>query len=335
MINALLFEKLEDQKVHCFLCAHNCLILPQMYGFCGVRKNIDGDLYTYAYGKLIAQNVDPIEKKPLFHVKPGSKSFSVAVSGCNFRCGFCQNWQISQKKATDNRYLSGETYTPAQIVKKAINLGCESISFTYTEPTIFFEYAFETAKIAKDAGLITVFVSNGYMTSQAIKKISPYLDACNIDLKSFREEFYSKFCKAHLKPVKDSIKELYESHIWIEITTLLITGENDSEQEINDIAQFISGISTGIPWHVSRFFPQYEFSDHKPTPVATIFKALDAGNRMGLKFVYPGNVSEKCDTVCPSCKEILVSRSHFEINKNRTIDGRCPKCDREIEGIWK
>jgi pyruvate formate lyase activating enzyme len=335
MTKALLYEKLNGNKIHCFLCAHNCLILPEMLGFCGVRKNIDGDLYTYAYGKLIAKNVDPIEKKPLYHVKPGSKSYSIAISGCNFRCGFCQNWQISQKKATDNHFISGEACTPEQVVKDAIDHGCESISFTYTEPTIFFEYAFETAKIAKNAGLKTVFVSNGYMTSQAINKISPYLDACNIDLKSFREDFYSKFCKAHLNPVKDSIKKLYDSHIWIEITTLLITGENDSEQEINDIAEFISEISTEIPWHVSRFFPQYEFSDHKPTPVETILKAVDAGNKAGLKFVYPGNVSEQCNTICPHCKNVLVSSNHFKINKYTIIDSKCPKCDREIEGIWE
>ena len=173
------------------------------------------------------------------------------------------------------------------------------------------------------------------MTSQAIKKISPYLDACNIDLKSFREDFYVKFCKAHLNPVKDSIKELYESHIWLEITTLLITDENDSDQEINDIAEFISGISNVIPWHVSRFFPQYEFSDHKPTPVATILKAIDAGNRAGLRYVYPGNISKCCDTICSNCKNILVSRTNFIVNKNLISDSRCPKCSQKVEGIWR
>ncbi len=256
------------------------------------------------------------------------------VSGCNFRCGFCQNWQISQKKITSDDSQAGFPRSPEQIIQDAIQNKCESISFTYTEPTIFFEYAFEIAKEAKKAGLKTIFVSNGFMTPQTIETVKSYLDACNIDLKSFKEEFYKKFCQGHLRPVLDSIKRLHDSGIWIEITTLLISGENDSPEEINEIASFIASIDKNIPWHISRFFPQFEFVDHEATQINTIKKAEKIGKDAGLNYVYAGNIPEEAKTVCPKCSEILINRDGYKIKKNVLNYGRCPNCESEIPGIW-
>lgn len=335
MVEAMLYEKLNAKKVQCFLCSHYCTIEKESFGFCGVRKNINGILYTYSYGNLIASNIDPIEKKPLFHVLPGSKSYSIATYGCNFRCGFCQNWQISQKKFSDKYSVLEIEKTPEQIVNDVISSQCQSISFTYTEPTIFFEYALDIAKLAKKAGLKTIFVSNGYMTNEAIQTIGPYLDACNIDLKSFRENFYYKYCKAHLKPVLQSIKTLKDAGIWLEITTLLITDENDSVEEITDIANFIANISTDIPWHISRFFPQYEFTDHQPTPIKELKEAKNIGKKAGLKYVYIGNALKETETNCFKCHEVLIKRDGFRVQKNDVVNGKCPNCQQKIGGLWE
>lgn len=331
----MLYEKLNSKKVQCFLCSHYCTIEQEMFGFCGVRKNINGSLYTYSYGNLVASNVDPIEKKPLYHVLPGSKSYSIATYGCNFRCGFCQNWQISQKKFSDKYSVLEIEKTPEQIINDAISAQCQSISFTYTEPTIFFEYALDIAKLAKKEGLKTIFVSNGYMSNEAIQIISPYLDACNIDLKSFRESFYYNNCKAHLKPVLQTIKSLKDAGIWLEITTLLITNENDSIEEITDIANFIADIGTDMPWHISRFFPQYEFTDHQPTPIKELMKAKNIGETAGLKYVYIGNALKETETNCFYCHEVLIERDVFRVQKNNIVNGKCSNCQQIIDGLWQ
>jgi len=288
----MLYEKGEGGKVHCYLCAHNCKIASGQFGFCGVRQNTQGTLNTLIYAEVVAANIDPIEKKPLYHFLPGSVSFSIAAIGCNFRCGFCQNWQISQasRRSQKDKSRQGHELMPEEIVREAKDRRCESISYTYTEPTVFFEYAYDTAKIAKEAGLKNIFVTNGYMSKEALETINPYLDAANIDLKSFREEFYIKNCKARLQPVLDSIKLAKELGIWIEITTLIIPGQNDSESELSDIAGFIAGIGKDIPWHISRFHPDYQFLDQKPTPIETLKKAEDLGKKAGLRYVYLGNV---------------------------------------------
>ena len=288
---AMFYEKLKEDIVHCYLCAHNCNIAPDKFGYCGVRQNVRGNLNTLVYAEAIASNVDPIEKKPLYHFLPGSVSFSVATVGCNFRCGFCQNWRISQVSKQD-KYRLGRELMPEKVVEEAKRNQCKSISYTYTEPTVFFEYAYDTAKLAKQAGLKNVFVTNGYMSKEALEAINPYLDAANIDLKSFREEFYLKNCKAHLKPVLETIKLAKSLNIWIEITTLVIPGENDSFSELADIARFIADVGEDIPWHISRFHPDYRFLNQKPTPIETLKKAKELGKEAGLRYVYIGNVKD-------------------------------------------
>ncbi|MFH1519383.1 MAG: AmmeMemoRadiSam system radical SAM enzyme [Candidatus Omnitrophota bacterium] len=288
---AMFYEKFKKDIVRCYLCAHHCKIAPDKLGFCGVRQNIGGNLNSLVYAKAIAANVDPIEKKPLYHFLPGSRSFSIATPGCNFRCGFCQNWQISQKPRSYD-FQEGSELMPAAVVEKAEENHCQSISYTYSEPTIFFEYAYDTAKLAKQAGLKNVFVTNGYMSKEALVAINPYLDAANIDLKSFQEKFYLKHCQGHLKPVLDSIKLAKSLGIWIEISTLIIPGENDSSSELADIAQFIANVGEDIPWHISRFHPDYQFINHKLTPIETLKKAETLGREAGLSFVYLGNIRD-------------------------------------------
>ncbi|MEW5895898.1 MAG: AmmeMemoRadiSam system radical SAM enzyme [Candidatus Omnitrophota bacterium] len=331
---AMFFERLDGKAVHCFLCAHQCRISPGNFGVCGVRQNIDGTLFTLVYGEVIASHVDPIEKKPLYHFLPGSISYSIATLGCNFKCGFCQNWQISQNSKKGSPVLEGRDIAPEIIVKDALNQGCKSISYTYTEPTIFFEYAYDTSKLAKESGLYNVFVTNGFMTVESLETIRPFLDAVNIDLKSFRDEYYRRVCKARLEPVLKTIEEIRKMGIWMEITTLVITNENDSEEELNDIAEFISRIDPGIPWHISRFHPDYQFSNYSPTPIETLRMAYDIGKRCGLKYVYLGNVSEKHNTYCFNCQRLLIERAYMGIyNKNLKSD-ECKFCGTKIEGVW-
>ena len=287
---ALLYKKLSGKNVSCFLCSHHCLISDGSFGICQVRQNKGGTLYTYAYGEVAAANVDPIEKKPIFHILPGSRSFSVASIGCNFTCGFCQNWQISQKKEADKLAI-GQTAMPAQeIVANALKYKCESISYTYTEPTIFFEYALEAAKLAKEKGLYNIFVTNGYMTKEALEVIGPYLDAANVDLKFFDDEKYRRICGARLKPVTESIALMRKMDIWVEVTTLLVPGENDSVGQLKGIASFIAGVGKEIPWHISRFHPDYKMNDLEATALSTLKDAYKIGKDAGLRYVYIGNV---------------------------------------------
>lgn len=328
---AMLYEKLDEGKVRCFLCSHNCRIAPRKFGICGVRKNKDGTLYTHVYGEVIASHVDPIEKKPLYHFLPGTSSFSIATVGCNFKCSFCQNWRISQASKQGDE-SSGYELMPEEAVREAKKNNCKSISYTYTEPTIFFEYAYETAKLAKKAGLYNVFVTNGYMTEEALLEIRPYLDACNVDLKSFSEDYYKNMCGARLKPVLDSIKIMKKLGIWIEITTLIVPGRNDSDKELGSIAEFIAGAGTDIPWHVSRFHPDFKYTEPVPTPIETLKKASAIGKQAGLRYVYLGNVFEGNSTYCYNCKYILIKRAVFDITNNSIDNARCPKCNAVIDG---
>jgi len=331
---AMLYEKLDNKSVHCYLCAHHCKIANSKFGICGVRQNIDGKLYTLVYAQAIASDIDPIEKKPLYHFLPGTTSYSIATIGCNFKCSFCQNWQISQASIKNSNILTGYELMPDQIVKQAKKNNCLSISYTYTEPTIFFEYAYDTAKLAKEAGLYNIFVTNGYMTKQALDAIRSYLDAANVDLKSFRDDYYKKNCKAHLQPVLDFIKYMKELNIWIEVTTLIIPGENDSEEELNEIAKFIAQIGKEIPWHISRFRPDYQFTDRPPTSIDTLRKAREIGKSHGLRYIYLGNVLEDSDTYCYNCNNLLIKRSYFHAEQNSIKDNKCPSCRTEIGGVW-
>jgi len=331
---ALLYEKLENKSVHCYLCSHHCRIADKKFGICGVRQNIEGVLYTHAYGKVIASHIDPIEKKPLYHFLPGSFSFSIATIGCNFRCGFCQNWQISQANFRDGN-SDQEELTPIQIVNEALENRCKSISYTYTEPTIFFEYALQIARLAKEKGLYNNFVTNGYMTKECLEMACGFLDAANVDLKFFTDDSYKRICAASLEPVLSSIRLMHEMGIWVEITTLVVPGENDSEKELKGIAEFIASVDKNMPWHVSRFHPDYKFTDHESTPEKTLKKAEELGYGAGLKYIYAGNVyGWGNDTNCPNCKKMLIKREAFNILEDNIRQGKCSFCNTAIPGVF-
>lgn len=332
---AMLYKSLGDSKVECLLCAHRCKMADSKFGFCGVRKNKNGKLYTYAYGEVIASHVDPIEKKPLYHFFPGTAAYSIATVGCNFRCGFCQNWQISQISMRDTVEHSGYELKPEEVVREARENSCRSISYTYTEPTIFFEYAYDTAKLAKEQNLYNNFVTNGYMTEEALNTIKPYLDACNVDLKFFNDETYKKVCQGRLQPVLDSIKLMKRLNIWVEVTTLVVPDLNDSEEELRKIAEFIAGVGKEIPWHISRFHPNYKYLNTFPTPMDTLKNAERIGKEAGLRYIYLGNVvNESSDTICYNCKELLIKRALYFIERNSVKDNKCPKCGAKIDGVW-
>ena len=334
MKEALFYEKLDEQKVRCFLCAHHCLIKDGKRGICAVRENKGGTLYTLVYGRLIAMNVDPIEKKPLFHFQPGSTSFSIATIGCNFRCAHCQNFQISQYPRLHDDII-GDDATPESIVQAAQRNGCSSISYTYTEPTIFFEFAYDCARLAHEKGLKNVFVSNGYTSPEATRAIAPYLDGNNIDLKG-DDDFYKNICSAKLGPVKETIRLMKELGVWVEVTTLVIPEHNDSEEQLRDIAEFIKSVDESIPWHVTQFYPTHKLTDKPRTPVKTLRKAREIGLQTGLKYVYEGNIpgEGRENTYCPKCKELLIKRVGFSISDNMIKDGKCSRCGNQIDGVW-
>jgi pyruvate formate lyase activating enzyme len=331
---AMLYEKVEGGLVHCFLCGHNCRIKPGHFGLCNVRKNIDGQLNTLVYAEAIAAGADPIEKKPLYHFLPGSYSYSVATIGCNFKCAFCQNWQISQASKKDPDNFPGQKLEPAAVVEKALENNCKSISYTYTEPTIFLEYAYDTAKLAKENGLYNIFVTNGYMTKQAIDQINPYLDAANLDLKSFNDDFYKKVCRGSLQPVLDSISYMKKLGIWVEVTTLVVPGQNDSKEELGQIAEFIASVDKKIPWHISRFHPDYKDSDNKPTPLEVMDRAYAIGKKSGLAYVYLGNLAGESNTICPKCGKKAIERSYFSTNRINIKERKCIFCAHLIDGVF-
>jgi pyruvate formate lyase activating enzyme len=336
MKQAMFQETKEDKKVLCGLCSHRCLIAPGHRGICAVRENRDGTLVSLVYDRIIARNIDPIEKKPLFHFLPGSLSFSLATPGCNFRCKHCQNADISQLPRDGGGMVPGEPVLPAEIVEAALRRHCASISYTYTEPTVFFELAYDTAKLARKAGLKNVFVTNGYITPEALREISPFLDAANIDLKGFTDDFYKKVCGARLQPVLDSIRLYKELGIWIEITTLVIPGHNDSENELRQIAQFVRSVGVDVPWHVSRFHPTYQLMDQPVTPVKTLKRARQIGLDAGLRYVYEGNIpGEGEETVCWSCAKTLMKRYGFTVEENHIKDGKCGYCGAKMDGVWE
>lgn len=336
MKQAMFQETKADRKVLCGLCSHRCLIAPGHRGICAVRENRDGTLVSLVYDRIIARNIDPIEKKPLFHFLPGSLSYSVATPGCNFRCKHCQNADISQLPRDRGGMVPGEPASPAEIVEAAQRHHCASISYTYTEPTIFFELAYDTAKLARKAGLKNVFVTNGYITPEALREISPFLDAANIDLKGFTDDFYKKVCGARLQPVLDSIRLYKELGIWIEITTLIIPGHNDSENELRQIAQFVRSVGVDVPWHVSRFHPTYQLMDQPVTPVKTLKRARQIGLDAGLRYVYEGNIpGEGEETVCWSCGKTLMKRYGFSVEEDHVKDGKCGYCGAKMDGVWE
>ena len=293
MYQARFWESAADQKVQCFLCAHECKIDPGKRGLCHVRENQDGTLYSLNYGRVIAEHIDPIEKKPLFHFLPGTRSYSIATNGCNFMCLHCQNYDISQYPRVHGGKILGDERDPEAIVAYALGSHSASISYTYTEPTIFFEYAQDVARLAREHNLRNVFVSNGFMTEASATALAEFIDADNLDLKSMRDDFYRKVCKARLQPVLDTITRLKQLGVWVEVTTLVIPGHNDSEAELTEIAHFIKGVSPAIPWHVTAFHPTFKMMDRPATPVATLVRAREIGLAAGLRYVYVGNIPGK------------------------------------------
>ncbi|MBN2016480.1 AmmeMemoRadiSam system radical SAM enzyme [Candidatus Dojkabacteria bacterium] len=351
MKKALLYQKVKNKFVKCTACKQFCLIGDGNTGICGVRQNISGDLYLLVYGKAVAANIDPIEKKPLFHFLPGTKVFSIGTIGCNFGCSFCQNWDISQAAKEFKKKLSKEkrlkdlklevTRYGYDLPPEAIVSFCEekkipSIAYTYNEPAIFFEYTYDTAILASKAGIRNVYVSNGYASHDAIDKITPYLDAINIDLKSFSDDFYKKTCKARLQPVLDNIKYYHKKGVWVEVTTLVIPGENDSKKELTQIAEFILSVSPSIPWHVSSFSPAYKMKDKMTTSEKKIREAYKIGKEVGLKYVYGGNIwgEDLQSTYCPACNNTLIKRD-WGFSKLQTLKrGVCDRCAGRIDGVW-
>ena len=335
MKEAYLYEKMDNENVRCFLCNHRCLVKDGAKGICGVRENRSGTLVSLVYGKVIARHVDPIEKKPLFHFLPGTKSYSVATVGCNFKCRFCQNADISQMPS-DKNLIWGEDMTPAMIVEEAIKSGSATIAYTYTEPTIYYELASDTARLASAKGLKNIFVSNGYMTEECLQDIHPDLHGANIDLKSFTNKFYRDQCGAKLEPVLRNIETMRKMGIWVEVTTLLIPGLNDSPEELKNLAEFLASVDRDMPWHISRFHPTYRLTDVHATQPESIRKARDIGYDAGLKYVYTGNLpgDEGEKTSCHACGALLIDRVGFTVRKNNMNNTQCPRCEAEIPGFW-
>jgi pyruvate formate lyase activating enzyme len=336
MREALFYDKLPEGFVKCALCRHRCLIAPGKRGICRVRENRAGTLVSLVYGKVIAEHIDPIEKKPLFHVLPGTSTYSIATVGCNFHCRHCQNHTIAQYEPGADGNVPGQQIPPDEIVKRAVQSGCRSVSYTYTEPTIFFEYALETARLATGAGLKNIFVTNGYITPEALDAIAPYLDAANIDLKGFSPDFYAKVVGGRVEEVLDCIRDYRRHGIWLEITTLVIPGENDDRSQLEGIASFIADeLGPDVPWHISRFFPQFRMMDRQATPPGSLSMAVDIGIRAGLRYIYEGNIAGgREDTICPGCGCPVLKRRGFRVLDIDMAQGKCHKCGWNTSGLW-
>ncbi|MBF0231831.1 MAG: AmmeMemoRadiSam system radical SAM enzyme [Desulfamplus sp.] len=336
-MKTLIYEKLKNNRVKCGICNHFCIIDSGKRGICQARENRDGELVSLVYSKIISTAVDPVEKKPIFHLLPGSTSYSIATEGCNFQCSFCQNSQISQISEHYKREIRGMDIDPDTLVSQAINAGCASISYTYTEPTVYFELALETAKLAHEKGLLNIFVTNSFMSSEVIHMVSPYLDAANVDLKAFNDDFYRKFCKARIEPVKENLILMKSLGIMLEITTLLIPGLNDDPSEIREMAEFIAtSLGVETPWHISRFHPCYKMTDRESTPLSTLKMAFKAGKEAGLRYVYTGNAPglDSENTFCHVCTKMLIQRIAYNITNHMISGGRCPECSTKAYGIF-
>lgn len=335
MHDAILYDRLTDDRVRCRVCAHRCTIAPEERGICAVRENVDGRLVSLVYGKVVARDVDPIEKKPLFHFYPGTRTYSIATVGCNFTCQNCQNHSISQYPRKHGGRIVGDEVGPAEVVADALRGGCCSIAMTYTEPTVAVEYALDVMRLAKEEGLHTVWVSNGYFSHETEALIAPALDAINIDLKGISDDIYHRFIGGTVRPVLANIERLHRAGVWVEVTTLVIPGINDTDDDLRWTAEAIGGISPRIPWHISRFFPAYRLVDRGPTPVQTLERAREIGQKAGLRYVYIGNApGEGEETHCGECGARVIERSGFLVRKNRVVDGRCPDCGEPIDGVW-
>lgn len=335
MKEAMFYAPMSDGVVRCNLCSHRCKIKEGKRGICAVRENDGGKLYSLVYGRIVAEHIDPIEKKPLFNFHPGSQAFSIGTVGCNFHCKHCQNSDISQYPHENRGEIIGQERTPEEVIAAAKIAGCNTIAYTYTEPTVFFEFAYDTALLAQEEGIKNVFVSNGYLSDEAARHIAPHLDAINVDLKGFSNKFYKTMCGARLKPVLQTIELMKKLGVWMEITTLVIPGLNDGEQELRDIARFIENVGPDIPWHVTQFYPAYKLLDASPTPVAVLRRARAIGTEAGLRYVYEGDVSGEGgkSTYCYACGALLIERHGFQLLQNRVQEGKCPACGTTVDGV--
>lgn len=340
MREAVLFQKLENDNVSCLACEWKCQITPGMTGRCGVRKNIDGQIYLVVDSRPVAVNIDPMEKKPLYHFLPGQKIFSLGTVGCNFACDFCQNYDISQygKHGKKEGVGLGEGWwSPEKVVEFCLEKNIGAIAFTYNEPTIFSEYAGAVMEIAKKNKIAGVYVSNGYMTLDTLDYLENYIDAYNIDLKAFSEKYYDEMCHAKLAPVKRNIEEIHRRGKWLEVTTLLIPGKNNEREELVALANWLAKISPDIPWHLSAFFPTYKLTETKPTELKELKEAYAIGKDAGLKYVYLGNVGngDESQTHCPNCGELVIVRDYPSLVEVKLDNGKCEKCREKIAGVWK
>lgn len=335
MVEAGFYDRVGGGRVRCRLCPHGCVIKDGDRGRCGVRENQGGTLHSLVYGRVVARDVDPIEKKPLYHLRPASLAYSIATVGCNLTCPNCQNHTISQYPREAGGEIAGDEVTPWDIVDAAKAAGCETIAYTYTEPTVFLEFALDVARLARERGVGNVFVSNGFMTREAVDAVAQLADGVNIDLKGIRNDVYRTVFGGDLRPVLHAIERFVEHGTWVEVTTLVIPGLNDSPRDLRWTAEAIVGISPSIPWHVSRFFPAYRMCDVPPTPLETLRNASRLGKAAGLRYVYLGNVPGEGETTrCPSCDGPVIERRGYRVLSDRLIEGRCPGCGAEIEGVW-
>lgn len=330
------YQNILKDKVQCTICPRNCKLSEGQAGFCQIRKNIKGEIVLTSYGYNTGLSVDPIEKKPLYHFYPGTKVLSFGTLGCNMGCQFCQNWHISKSKQDPKKLNHSE---PKKIVELAQQLGCKSVAFTYNDPVIFFEYAIDTAKLCRDAGIKTIAVTAGYINPEPRKEFFAYMDATNIDLKGFTEGFYTRNCFAHLEQILDTIKYVKkQTNCWLELTTLLIEGENDTEEEVEKECKWIlENLGDSVPMHFSAFHPAYKFIHKSPTKMSTLLKAYDIAKQIGLKYVYTGNVLDTATstTYCPICSKPLIKRSGFEIMSNNLDNGHCTFCKSKCAGFFQ
>ncbi len=333
MKESLFYKKLKNNLVNCNLCPRNCIIPNQNFGKCLARKNIDGKLYSLVYGKAVSIALDPIEKKPLFHFLPGQKTISFGTAGCNLHCLHCQNWQISQNSPD---IVPFEQTTPKQIIGEAKKNNSKIISYTYNEPTVFYEYALDTMKIAKKEKMRNVVVSNGFINKKPLENWAKFIDATNIDLKGGKK-FYQNICSAWPEPILKAIELYHKKKIWLEITSLIVPGHNDNEKDIKEVVKFIKNLSENIPVHFSAFYPTYKMKNIPRTDEKTLLKARNIAIKAGLNYVYAGNIlnRETSTTFCPSCKKSLIIRQGFFILENRIKNGKCPYCNEKIAGVWK
>ncbi len=334
LYQAKYYEKLPGDMVRCNLCPNRCILSEGQVGLCNVRKNIKGELYSLSYGQLASANVDPIEKKPLFHFLPGSQAFSIATPGCNLRCLFCQNWQIAQVMPGEIKTIEA---SPEEVVDKALASGAKSIAFTYSEPVIFYEYMLDIAKLAQRKDIRTVMISAGYIEEEPLRELCQYMNAIKIDLKAFKDSFYKKFTGGHLDTILDSLKIIKEEGVWLEIVNLLIPGENDSEEEVREMSKWIKeNLGPDVPVHFSRFHPDYKLRNLPPTPIESLKRARRVALEEGLKYVYTGNIldPEGSTTYCPDTGEPAIVRNGFFVTTNNLQGGKCPSGE-IIPGIWK